>query len=49
MHAEHPELIKDAYWDTAEFALPYTQATANISRIEEANKQQQFGSADGVT
>ena len=26
MHAEHPELIKDQYWDTNQFELPYTTA-----------------------
>ena len=27
MHSEHPELIKDAYWDSMDFVLPYTAAT----------------------
>lgn len=26
MHAEFPDLIRDAYWDEAEFQLPYTVA-----------------------
>ena len=26
MHQEHPELIKDAYWDEVDFELPYTAA-----------------------
>ncbi|ELU18224.1 hypothetical protein CAPTEDRAFT_194394 [Capitella teleta] len=27
MHAEHPELIKDQYWDEHDFELPYTVAS----------------------
>jgi hypothetical protein len=27
MHAEHPELIKDAYWDEYDIDLPYTLAS----------------------
>ena len=30
MHQEHPELIKDAYWDDVDFELPYTPATENL-------------------
>lgn len=30
MHADHPELIKDAYWETIDFELPYTSATENL-------------------
>jgi hypothetical protein len=26
MHSEHPELIKDAYWDEYDINLPYTVA-----------------------
>ena len=26
MHSEHPELIKDQYWDEVDFELPYTSA-----------------------
>ena len=26
MHSEHPDLIKDAYWDSMNVALPYTAA-----------------------
>ena len=28
MHEDHPELIKDQYWDDVEFELPYTAAAA---------------------
>ena len=28
MHAEHPELIKDQYWDEVDFEPPYTAASA---------------------
>ncbi len=27
MHSEHPELIKDQYWDSVDFDLPYTKAS----------------------
>ena len=27
MHQEHPELIRDQYWDNITFDLPYTAAT----------------------
>lgn len=27
MHNEHPQLIKDQYWDDVEFNLPYTVAS----------------------
>jgi len=27
MHSESPELIKDAYWDSMNFLLPYTAVT----------------------
>ena len=26
MHSEHPDLIKDQYWDDIDFELPYTAA-----------------------
>lgn len=26
MYSEHPELIKDVYWDSTEITLPYTAA-----------------------
>ena len=26
MHSDHPELIKDQYWDEVDFELPYTAA-----------------------
>ncbi len=26
MHQEHPELIKDQYWDEVDFEVPYTVA-----------------------
>ena len=29
MHAEHPELIKDQYWDQQDFDLPYTAESLN--------------------
>lgn len=29
MHHEHPELIKDQYWDEVPAELPYTIATEN--------------------
>ena len=28
MHSEHPELIKDQYWDEVDFEPPYTAASA---------------------
>ncbi len=27
MHQEHPDLIRDQYWDETEFELPYTLAS----------------------
>lgn len=33
MHSEYPELIKDAYWDSADFTLPYTVA-AEAYKVE---------------
>ena len=27
MHEEHPELVKDAYWDQHDFDIPYTEAS----------------------
>ena len=30
MHAEHPDLIKDAYWDEVDFELPYTAAAEHF-------------------
>lgn len=27
MHQEHPELIRDQYWDSVNFDLPYTAAS----------------------
>lgn len=40
MHQEHPELIKDQYWDTVAIDLPYTQASQQYQSTEE-----HFGSA----
>jgi len=34
MHAEHPELIRDQYWDTADFDLPYTAAAEPFKTID---------------
>ena len=34
MHQEHPELIKDQYWDEVEFELPYSAATENLRAPE---------------
>ncbi len=30
MHQEHPELIRDQYWDNTEFDLPYTEASQHL-------------------
>ena len=30
MHQEHPELIKDQYWDEIEFEVPYTAAAEHF-------------------
>ena len=43
MHAEHPELIKDQYWDEINFEPAYTAASIP------AKKEEPFlGSAFGV-
>ena len=34
MHQEHPELIKDQYWDNAQFDLPYSVATEDLKEPE---------------
>ena len=34
MHQEHPELIKDQYWDDTQFELPYSVATEKIKPEE---------------
>lgn len=34
MHMDHPELIRDYYWDTAVFDIPYTAAS---SKFKEKN------------
>ena len=43
MHQEHPELIKDQYWDEVDFEPPYTAASA-VYRIPEPH----IGSAMGI-
>lgn len=30
MHAEHPELIRDAYWNTVDFNLPYAEGSKQV-------------------
>lgn len=35
MHQEHPELIKDQYWDQVAFDLPYTAASQQYQLSEE--------------
>jgi hypothetical protein len=32
MHAETPDLIKDQYWDTTEFQIPYTEAAIQYQK-----------------
>ena len=32
MHNEHPELIRDQYWDEVQFDIPYTDASAPFRR-----------------
>jgi hypothetical protein len=34
MHAEHPELIKDQYWDEVDFEPAYTQASRPSKAVE---------------
>jgi hypothetical protein len=35
MHAETPELIKDQYWDTVQFQIPYTEAAIQYQKDQE--------------
>lgn len=30
MHQEHPDLIRDQYWDNVTFDLPYTEASQHL-------------------
>jgi hypothetical protein len=46
MHAAHPELIRDQYWDEVDFELPYTAANA-VKTPEQMTFA--MGSADAVT
>lgn len=34
MHQEHPELIKDQYWDSFNINLPYTEAAQKFQKDE---------------
>ena len=34
MHQEHPELIRDQYWDNSTFDLPYTAATEPLRDVK---------------
>jgi len=43
MHSEHPELIKDQYWDDLQFELPYTAASQPYKVAE-----QHVGSAANI-
>lgn len=42
MHQEHPELIKDQYWDEVEFKIPY------IAESEQFNMNAYLGSAHKI-
>ena len=42
MHEEHPDLIRDLYWNKPEFELPYTEAA------QQFKKDAFMGSAAGV-
>lgn len=44
VHAQHPELMQDIYWDVANFSLPYTKDTLRESVIPSTF----HGSAGGV-
>ena len=44
MHGEHPELIQDQFWESHDFDIPYTSATAR--RLKQSSYFQGDG-ADG--
>ena len=42
MHEEHPDLIRDQYWDSFNISIPYTEAT------QKYQKEEHVGSAANI-